>query len=130
LISVETAGSLVARAGDNGGRIDVNADIFVTTGQLHADGVSAGQVFVHSRNMLNAGQITAEGNHGAVGIAFTDSYIDTTAAMTSGGHVTISGSSTGRLYSSGRHQATGQVGGTIDLVLLPEMIAVFGQETP
>ena len=118
LISVETAGALVARNGDNGGRIEVKADIFVTTGQLHADGDSAGQVFVHARNMLNAGHITADGNHGTVGIAFTGSYIDTTAALNSvnGGHLTITGGTTGRLYTSGTHQATGTVGGTIDLL--------------
>ena len=118
LISVETEGGLVARDGDNGGRIDANADIFVTTGRLHADGANAGQVFVHARNILNAGQITADGEHGAVGISFTGSYIDTTAALNSanGGHLTISGGSTGRLYSSGRHEATGAVGGTIDLL--------------
>jgi hypothetical protein len=118
LISVETAGGLVARDGDNGGRIDVNADIFVTTGQLHADGVDAGQVFVHARNISNAGQITADGNQGVVGIVFTSSYIDTTAALNAanGGHLTITGGSTGRLYSSGKHQAMGIVGGTIDLL--------------
>jgi hypothetical protein len=71
--------------------------------------------------VLNAGPITADGtglggSGGHVHIAFTGAYVATTAAVISAssaagpaGHVTIDGGSTGRLYSSGRHQATGAV---------------------
>src|SRR5207245_3081671 len=62
------------------------------------------------------------GNGGQVQIAFADSYVATTAAVMSassaagpGGYLTIDGGSTGHLFSSGRHLATGSVGGAVDL---------------
>jgi hypothetical protein len=109
------------------GTIAVRADVFVDSGQEHAEGPSGGRILVQARNILNAGPITANGSDpggsgGSVHIAITGSYIATTAAVVSassaagpGGHVTIDGGSTGRLYSSGRHQATGTAGGAIDL---------------
>jgi hypothetical protein len=107
--------------------IAVAADTFVNSGQLHADGLAGGQINVQARNILNAGPITAEASAagsagGEVHIAFTGAYIATAAAVVSAssaagpaGDLTIDGASTGRLYSSGRHQATGSVGGAVDL---------------
>jgi hypothetical protein len=110
------------------------SDVFVNSGQILADGPSGRQVIVSARNILNAGAITADGSGkddgGAVRIAFTDSYIDTAAAVTSAnggkgepgtlapgasGSVTIDGGATGRLFSSGAFHATGWVGGSVGL---------------
>lgn len=133
-VTVEATGSLAAlplsqpapAGGVNGGRIDVATDVFVNSGQLHANGLTGGEVVVSARNVLNGGPITADGNGpngsgGAVRIAFTDSYIDTLAAVASangalglGGSLTINGGRTGRLFTSGNHQATGSAGGSID----------------
>src|SRR5262249_53846486 len=56
------------------------------------------------------------GAGGTVRIVFTDSYIDTAGAVASadgvrGGHVTVEGGATGRLFSSGSHRAPGGIGG-------------------
>jgi hypothetical protein len=125
-VTVEAGGVLAAGQGDTGGRIDVAAGVFVNAGQVHADGGTGGQVAVWAGNVLNAGRLTADGGPGgggAVRVAFTGSYIDTVAARTSasggaaglGGEVTIDGGTTGRLFSSGSQQATGSVGGRVDL---------------
>jgi len=107
--------------------IALSADVFVNSGQLHADGRVGGQINVQARNILNAGPITANGAAaggagGQVRIAFTGAYVATTAAVVSadsaagpGGHLTIDGGSQGHLFTSGRHQATGSVGGAVDL---------------
>jgi hypothetical protein len=105
--------------------INVTAAVFVNAGQIHADGGSRGQILVQARNILNAGPITADGttpggDGGGVYLGFTDSYVGTRAALTSasgghGGSVVIDGGSTGHLFSSGSHVATGSVGGSIDL---------------
>src|SRR5262249_6778427 len=110
-----------------GGRIEVAAGEFVNSGQLHADSRTGGQILVQAGNVLNAGQITADGSGpdgGAVRIEFTDSYLDTSAAVTSassaaghGGRLTIESGATGHLFSSGSHRATGvAAGGAIDLL--------------
>jgi hypothetical protein len=121
---VQATGDIGASRGDVGGPIDLVADKFANTGQIHADGRTGGQVAVAARNILNAGRITADGetgNGGFVGIDFTDSYVGTVAGITSadggqGGSVRIDGGSSGRLYSSGTHEATGTRGGQVDLL--------------
>jgi len=124
--------------------IAVAAGVFVNSGQLHADGPTGGRINVQAGNILNAGPMTADrtgpgGHGGQVHIAFTGGYVATTAAAVSassaagpGGHVTIDGGSTGRLYSSGRHLVTGSVGGAVDLfgrevVLVGAAVDVSGQ---
>src|ERR1019366_321475 len=65
---------------------------------------------------LNAGTVSAAG--GAGQIDFSASYIETASAVTSatgGGHIRIDGGDTGQLDSSGRIDASGAPGGTIDL---------------
>jgi hypothetical protein len=108
--------------------IALSADVFVNSGQLHANGPAGGQINVQARNILNAGPITANGAAvggagGRVRIAFTGAYVATTAAVVSadsaagpGGHLTIDGGSAGHLFTSGRHQAMGSVGGAVDLL--------------
>jgi hypothetical protein len=106
-LTIEAVGQIDA------GSIDLTADRFANSGQLRADD---GAVAVDARNVLQAGLIRAEG--GAVRVAFTGAYIDTAAALTSapGGRVVINGGTTGRLFSSGKDEATGTVGGAIDLL--------------
>jgi hypothetical protein len=106
--------------------INVTADVFVNAGQIHADGGSGGQIVVQARNILNAGPITADASSpsadgGTVHLGFTDSYVGTAAGLTSangasGGSIVIDGGATGHLFSSGRHVATGSVGGSINLL--------------
>jgi hypothetical protein len=118
LVSIEASARVTAE------QIAVAADIFVNAGQIHADGPIGGRMEVQSRNVLNAGPITADGisgDGGQVGIIFTGSYVGTVAGLTSahgsqGGSVRIDGGSTGRLYSSGSHLVTGRRGGQVDLL--------------
>jgi hypothetical protein len=113
-LRVNAAGATVVNEGVvAAGRIDVTARLFVNTGQLQASGK---QLLVHADKVLNAGHLTADGG-GSVRVDFTDSYIDTAAAVTSAssGSVTIDGGSTGRLFSSGSFRATGPYGGSVDL---------------
>src|SRR5262249_46329315 len=127
-VTVEAKGLLAAD------QIDVSAGVFVNSGQLDADGAAGGQILVSAGNMLNAGRISADGTGpgGTVRVAFSGSYADPSAAVTSarggidepealatalapGGTVTIDGGGTGHLFSSGRHDATGAIGGHVDL---------------
>jgi hypothetical protein len=124
-VNIEDTGRVAAGNKNTGGAIAVLADKFVNTGQLHADGPTGGQIAAQANDILNAGSITADGTDGADGMVrvdFTGAYIDTAAALTSanggggaGGHVIIDGGATGHLFSSGRQQATGGVGGAVDL---------------
>ena len=117
-VTVEASGALDAN------RIDVSASVFVNSGQLRADGLNGGAVAVHAGNVLNAGRISADGSAsgGSVQVAFTGSYVDTSPAETSadggagpGGSVLLDGGAAGHLFASGRHEATGAVGGHVDL---------------
>jgi hypothetical protein len=123
-VTVEAKGLVAAD------QIDVSAGVFVNSGQLHADGLVGGQIFVSADKVLNGGTISADGGGqgGSMRVAFTNSYIDTSAAVTSadgkkgepgalalGGKVTIDGGATGHLFSSGAIQATGSFGGQLDL---------------
>jgi hypothetical protein len=125
-VNIESAARTDAVASHGQARsIAVSADVFVNAGQVHADGSSGGQVRVQARNILNAGPITADGTSsgadgGAVHLGFTESYVGTTAGLTSargahGGSVVLDGDATGHLFSSGQHLVTGSVAGTVDL---------------
>jgi hypothetical protein len=118
LVTVEASGRLVA------GRIEVSVGVFVNSGQLDADGAAGGQIVVSAGNVLNGGHISADGSGpgGTVRAAFSGSYVDTAAAVTSadggagpGGEVVLDGGGGGHLFNSGRHDATGAVGGRVDL---------------
>ena len=133
-VNIEAAGRIdaVPSSGRTGSvstpsTIAVTAGVFVNSGQLHADGATGGHINVQAGNVLNAGPITADStgpgaNGGQVYIGFTGAYVATTAAVLSassaagpGGQLTIEGGSTGHLFSSGRHVATGSVGGAVAL---------------
>ncbi len=124
LINVDNHSSL------NASKITATTDSFVNVGTIEA---SAGKaISISARNYLNAGGISAPG--GSVKIAFTSSYNDTVAALTSangGGQITIDGGSTGRLFSSGSMTATGTSGGSInlfgkDILLIADKLDVSG----
>jgi hypothetical protein len=128
-VTVEAGGVVRADPGIAGGRIDVSANVLVNNGWLDASGPSGGQITLSAINVLNTGRITADalsagGDGGVVQIPFTGAYIDTVGAMTSanggitgqGGTLTVNGGTTGSLFSSGKQQALGSDGGTIDLL--------------
>jgi Repeat of unknown function (DUF5650) len=125
-VTLDISGFVTVEAGAllTANQIDVSASVFVNSGQLRADGLAGGQVFVSAGNVQNGGRVSANGSGagGTVRIAFTGSYVDTRAAVTSasglagaGGSVTIDGGAMGHLFSSGRQEATGSVGGHVDL---------------
>jgi len=96
------------------------------SGRVDASGGTGGQVQINAANVLNAGTISADGSlcaGGSVQVDFSSAYIDTTSALVSasghggpGGQVVLSGGPEAHLFSSGSQQATGSVGGTIDLL--------------
>src|SRR6516162_4461394 len=128
-VTIEAKGLLAAD------RIDVSAGVFVNSAQVDADGAAGGQILISAGNVLNGGRISADGTGpgGTVQVAFSGSYVDTSAAVTSarggigqpgaaeptalatGGTVIIDGGGAGHLFSSGRHDATGAIGGRVDL---------------
>ncbi len=126
LLNVKAGDSLFASAGGNGGSITAAADYFVNDGQVDAGGAQGGLVAITATDYLNAGLVSAAGNAGSGGqvqIDFTQSYIDTTSATTTasgvvsnGSRVIVNGGSSGRLFSSGRFDATGTFGGSIELL--------------
>src|SRR5262249_33646959 len=84
-------------------------------GQVQADGAHGGRIAVSARDVLNAGAVRAAGDGGVVQVGFTQSYIDTASAVTSAGRIIVDDGGSGRLFSSGRFDATGTAGGSIDL---------------
>jgi uncharacterized protein YkwD len=126
LLNVESGASVTAQTAGNGGSISLAAGDFVNVGQILAQGARGGEVTVTAQDYLNAGVISAAGTNGAGGsveVSFTQSYVDTTAALTSasgtggaGGQVSIDGGNGGRLFSSGAFAATGTTGGSISLL--------------
>ncbi len=112
LINVDKGSSVTATT------ITATAGYFVDVGQVGTDG---GSITISTPDYLNAGVLASPG--GTIGVRFTESYIDTTGAVTSvssesgaGGQVTIDGGATGRLFSSGQMIAQGRDGGSIDLM--------------
>jgi fibronectin-binding autotransporter adhesin len=130
-VMVNATGSIESVSAGSKGGIGIVAEVFVNSGQLHADGPVGGAITVQARNILNAGPITADSTGpgapaGQVGITFTGAYVATAAAMMSassasgpGGQLTIEGGSNSHLFTSGRQLATGSVGGAV---------ALFGQD--
>ena len=124
LVNIEEGGSLTAQAGANGASITVAANYFVNVGQVLADGAEGGTIAITAPLYLNAGTVSAAGANGPGGtvqIGFTSSYIDTAAALTTangaggvGGQVSVVGD--GRLFSSGRFEASGTTGGGVNLL--------------
>jgi hypothetical protein len=127
-VTVNAVGQIDAAKAATGGSMMVAAGVFVNSGQLHADGTSGGQITIQAGNILNAGPITADStgpgeNGGHIQIAFSGSYIATTAGVVSassatgpGGQLILDGGSTSRLFTSGRQVATGSVGGIVQLL--------------
>ncbi|HYP62274.1 MAG TPA: hypothetical protein VEQ16_00215, partial [Acidocella sp.] len=133
-VVIEATGEVSTGRDGTGGQIAIVADKFVNSGRVHADGAAGGQIQLHAGNILNGGPISADGTQsgpgGSVQVSFTGVYIGTVAGLTSansqpepgasapgvGGTVIINGGATGRLFSSGKHEATGATGGEVDLL--------------
>jgi hypothetical protein len=143
-LTINAAGRGDAENAASTGMIQVDASVFVNSGQLHADGPRGGQINIAAGKILNDGLITANGtapggSGGEVHIAFADAYVATTQALIStssaagpGGRVIVDGHTAGRLYSSGSHVATGASGGAVallgrDIVLAGALIDVSGE---
>ncbi|WP_176442372.1 MBG domain-containing protein [Noviherbaspirillum humi] len=131
---IDNSGTLstAGEAGAAGGRIEVanraDADrpvgVLVHTGTMNADGNGAagGQIALTLDKLLSAGQISVNGSSGGrIDAQLTGDLLETTSAKLSangtdqGGSITMQ-SSGGRLFSSGRYEAKGHVGGGIDML--------------
>src|SRR5262249_39505082 len=117
-VTIEAGGALAATW------IDVSARGVGNSGQRRADGLAGGEGFIRVGHVLHGrrGRAAGAAGGGLVQIAFTGAYENTSAAVTSadggtgpGGRVMLDGGAAGHLFSSGRHEATGAVGGTVAL---------------
>jgi filamentous hemagglutinin family protein len=113
-------------AGEKGGKVNILADFLYHLGAIIASGeTEGGDVNIQANKIYQAGSINADGNVGKagnIGIDFTQNYIAVEVASLSassfesdGGTVSVNGGTTGRLFTSGSIQATGETGGEIDL---------------
>ena len=110
-----------------GGKILLEGDLVIQNGTLNASGASSGvqggNINITARAIVDAGTANASGTLGAGGnITYnaTQAIVQSAAAnlsangTTTGGHITLS--SERNLFTSGTLRATGQNGGTIDLL--------------
>ncbi|SNS54399.1 filamentous hemagglutinin family N-terminal domain-containing protein [Noviherbaspirillum humi] len=131
---IDNSGTLstAGEAGAAGGRIEVanraDADrpvgVLVHTGTLSADGngTAGGTIALKLDRMLSAGRISAAGiKGGLIDVQLTSDLMETSAATLSvngidqAGGITVQ-SSGGRLFTSGRYEAIGRTGGSIDVL--------------
>jgi hypothetical protein len=106
-LTVSSDGSLTLAGTVRAGSLTASANDFMNLGQ-----VRAGHIAITAGDYLNAGTLAAGG---VVQVHFSQSYIDTAAALTRGSTLLVDGATTGRLFSSGRFDATGTTGGRVDL---------------
>ncbi len=113
------AGSVTSASGAVGGLIEIQADVLVNSGGIHADGAQGGSVAVQARNFLSAGRISADGAQGAggeVNVQASGRIVQTSRAhlsadgATGGGKVTLQAAD--RVFGSGTLTATGQGAGS------------------
>ncbi len=106
-----------------GGKILLEGDLVVQNGTLDASGVSGGNININARAIIDGGTANASGTSGSGGninYRATQAIVQSAAASlsangaTTGG--TISLNSDNNLFTSGTLSATGQNGGTVDLL--------------
>ncbi len=118
---VDVAGSVAAS-----GSLAISGQTVITSGAIHADGAGGGgAIDVTAAQFHNSGDITANSNGGAGGtvqVNFTGSYVETTSGLiaadgngAAGGSVRIDGGASGHLFTSGRQEARGATGGSVQL---------------
>jgi hypothetical protein len=124
-IVVDPTGAIRSQSGSDGGSLELRAPVVFLGGCLQADGIRGGQIQVSASNLLDFGTISADGTSGGgtVLLTATGRYLETTAALIRatggagvGGWISISSGTAGSVLASGRHLATGETGGKIDVL--------------
>ena len=143
-VAVNAAGRVNSVPGASGGGIGVPRTCSSTAGSSTPTGRKVGAITVQAqypeRRPDHGQQYRCGRPAGQVHISFTGAYVATTAAVLSassagwlpGGQPTIDGGNMGHLFSSGRHLATGSVGGAVglfgqDIVLAGATVDASGQ---
>jgi filamentous hemagglutinin family protein len=108
---------------ERNGEIILDGGYVSQTGTLDASGKTGGKIDINARAILDAGKTNADGsagNGGNINLKASDAIIQTAEANTHANGTTQGGTvhleATNSVYSSGKLSATGQQGGTIDVV--------------
>jgi hypothetical protein len=129
-----------ARSGADGGEVAVRARTLVNGGRLAADGRAGGRVCVEAGDVLQYGVLSAAGwggGGGTLSVAYAGHYLETESAIAdadgvaAGGRILVDGGATGATLASGRHIASGEMGGAVaflgrDLRLVGARLAADG----
>ena len=106
-----------------GGKILLEGDLIIQNGTLNASGASGGSINIAAKTIIDAGTGSASGTTGSGGnVTYntTQAIVQTASAnlaangATTAGHISLS--SANNLFTSGTLSATGQHGGTVDLL--------------
>ncbi|MGH8641046.1 MAG: filamentous hemagglutinin N-terminal domain-containing protein, partial [Burkholderiales bacterium] len=134
---LESGSVTSASGGASGGSVDIEADVLIHAGSIHADGAQGGTVAVEARNVLSAGRISADGSQGAGGeinVQASSLIQQTSAAHLSadgaagGGKVTLQ--SADSVFGSGTLTATGVRAGAVggEIKVLGNEITLLGAQ--
>ncbi|WP_446335460.1 CHAT domain-containing protein [Coleofasciculus sp. G1-WW12-02] len=106
------------------GEVNLAGTVVYNQGQITADGENGGRIQIETKNLLDSGILSASGSDGQGGeiqIDYTGTLIQTASALTSatgthqGGEIGVYGGEETQLTTSGRFDATGEVGGSVHL---------------
>jgi len=108
---------------ERNGEIILDGGYVSQTGTLDASGKTGGKIDINARAILDAGKTNADGtagNGGTINLKASDAIIQTANADTRANGTTQGGTvhleATNSVFTSGKISATGQQGGTIDVV--------------
>ncbi|MFP5273662.1 two-partner secretion domain-containing protein, partial [Coleofasciculus sp.] len=120
---VNNQGQVSVDSPDAGG-VNLAGTVVYNQGQITADGENGGRIQIETKNLLDSGRLSASGSDGRGGeiqIDYTGTLIQTASALTSatgtqqGGEIGVYGREETQLTTSGRFEATGEVGGSVHL---------------
>ncbi len=124
---VNNTGIVEAKTLNNvGGKILLEGDLVIQSGTLNASGTTGGNITLNARAIIDAGTANvngtnqSNGNGGNITYNATQAIVQTASAKlsadgaTSGGQISLNGGN--NLFTSGTLSATGQNGGTVDLL--------------
>jgi len=106
------------------GEVNLAGTVVYNQGEITADGQNGGRIQIETKNLLDSGILSASGSNGQGGeiqIDYTGTLIQTASALTSatgtqeGGEIGVYGGEETQLTTSGRFEATGEVGGSVHL---------------
>ncbi|NES20472.1 MAG: filamentous hemagglutinin N-terminal domain-containing protein, partial [Symploca sp. SIO3E6] len=109
---------------NQGGQIYLTARLLENRGQITADGTTGGSIKVETTNFLDTGTLSAIGSTssgGEIAVDYSGRIIQTASALTSvngsteGGAIAFNGGADTILTTSGKFEATGDVGGEVHL---------------